>query len=203
MHFFREPKGNPALRVPSMNYDTFWQRVFAAIIDHLVFLALALFCIWLEAQSNKFAFFQIIATGLAYWAYQIYCHGKYGKTIGKHLMDLRVVRSDGERIRWTQAVLRNAVNLALSTPLTLASLFTLYTSADSNYYSMIWWKRTQFIQKHNPDWVSWLEWTALAWGICEIIVTLSNKRRRAIHDFIAGTVVISTFMNTDEARRDA
>ena len=186
-----------------MNYDTFWQRVFAAIIDHLVFLALALFCIWLEAQSNKFAFFQIIATGLAYWAYQIYCHGKYGKTLGKHLMDLRVVRSDGERIGWTRAVLRNAVDLALSIPRIFTSLFTLSAIADSDYYSMIWWKRPQYIQKHHPDWVSWLGWAALAWSICELIVTLSNTRRRAAHDFIAETVVIATHAITSDPESTA
>ena len=186
-----------------MNYDTFWQRVYAAIIDHMVFLALAICIIWLDAQSNNAAYFQIISTGFAYWAYQIYCHGKYGKTIGKHFMDLRVVRTDGERIGWTQAVLRNAVDLALAIPLTFASLLTLSAIADSDYYSMIWWKRTQYIQKHHPDWVSWLGWAALAWGICELIVTLSNTRRRAAHDFIAGTVVIATHAITSDPESTA
>ncbi len=33
---------------------------------------------------------------------------------------------------------------------------------------------------------------AIGWGILELITMLTNPKRRAIHDFIAGTVVIKT-----------
>jgi uncharacterized RDD family membrane protein YckC len=33
-------------------------------------------------------------------------------------------------------------------------------------------------------------WSSLAWWILEVATMLSNSKRRALHDFIAGTVVM-------------
>jgi uncharacterized RDD family membrane protein YckC len=33
---------------------------------------------------------------------------------------------------------------------------------------------------------------ATIWGLADIVVFLSNEKRRALHDYIAGTVVIKT-----------
>jgi uncharacterized RDD family membrane protein YckC len=35
-----------------------------------------------------------------------------------------------------------------------------------------------------------LAWAGCAWYLLEVITMLTNDKRRAVHDFIAGTVVV-------------
>jgi uncharacterized RDD family membrane protein YckC len=42
-----------------------------------------------------------------------------------------------------------------------------------------------------------------AWTLSELVVLMLNRRRRALHDFIAGTVVIRTRLSISEQRLDA
>jgi uncharacterized RDD family membrane protein YckC len=37
---------------------------------------------------------------------------------------------------------------------------------------------------------SYLDWLSMLWFLLEIATMLTNRRRRAIHDFLAGSVVI-------------
>ncbi len=52
--------------------------------------------------------------------------------------------------------------------------------------------------QQSPDFIFsiWAEmWTTIivfGWWIAEIITMLTNEKRRAIHDYIAGTVVVRT-----------
>ena len=41
-----------------------------------------------------------------------------------------------------------------------------------------------------PGWSKFANFFIMAWMIIGIIVLLSNQRRRAVHDFMAGTVVV-------------
>lgn len=43
-----------------------------------------------------------------------------------------------------------------------------------------------------PLWGLWAGYAQTAWLFSELIVLLFNEKKRAIHDFIAGTVVIKT-----------
>jgi hypothetical protein len=38
----------------------------------------------------------------------------------------------------------------------------------------------------------WALYLMVAWTFSEVLVMLTNKRRRALHDFIAGTLVVRT-----------
>ena len=42
----------------------------------------------------------VIPMAATYCAYTIYCHGRFGQTVGKYAMSIRVVRTTGEPIRY-------------------------------------------------------------------------------------------------------
>jgi uncharacterized RDD family membrane protein YckC len=44
---------------------------------------------------------------------------------------------------------------------------------------------------HRPEWLDWVNTANQVWMWSEVVVMLFNRRRRALHDFIAGTVVTS------------
>jgi uncharacterized RDD family membrane protein YckC len=171
-----------------MNYATFWQRFAAGWIDFFVLLPLILAHSWLESISRLAALLLVIPMASAYAAYTIYCHARFGQTVGKHAMGIRVVRVSGERIGWREAWLRSSVDVAFAALEAIASYVALTSIADVDYYRG-WMQRGESLRALEPDWLAWTSAASQVWVWSEVVVMLSNKRRRALHDFIAGTVV--------------
>lgn len=174
-----------------MKYASFWQRFCAAWVDFFVLLPLGLLQTWIESQSKVAAFILVIPMTAAYCAYTIYCHGRYGQTVGKHVMLIRVMRTNGERIGWREAWLRSSVDVGFAVIGVISSFIALAAITDSSYYGVSWTHRTMNLQALEPSWLAWTGTASLIWIWSEVIVMLFNKRRRALHDFIASTVVTS------------
>jgi hypothetical protein len=64
-----------------MNYATFWQRFAAMWIDFFVLLPLMGLHRWFESLSKDVALVLVIPMAVAYAAYPIYCHGRFGQTV--------------------------------------------------------------------------------------------------------------------------
>lgn len=173
----------------TMNYATFWQRLTAALIDVLVLLPLMLIEFWLESISKTTAIVLVIPMTGAYCAYTIYCHGQFGQTVGKHALGIRVVRMTGERIGWREAWLRSSVDVAFAALNVISSFIALVSISDSEYYGVGWLQRGNNLYALYPAWYGWTFAASEIWVWSEVVVMLFNKRRRALHDFIAGTVV--------------
>ena len=62
--------------------------------------------------------------------------------------------------------------------------------SDATYFSMGWKERSQYIIEQASPWYNVVTILMNIWIWSEFVVMLTNKRRRALHDFIAGTVVI-------------
>ena len=172
-------------------YATFSQRFAAMWIDLLVFVPLILVYHSLESVSQRDALvFSILHVALGQ-AYSIYGHGRFGKTVGKWAMGIRVVRVTGEPLRWREAWLRSAVDLCFAVVTSLGWIATFIAIADSKYYGLGWSARAALRTAHEPAWSVWAAKVSVAWFLSEFVTMLFNKQRRALHDFIAGTVVVS------------
>ena len=66
----------------------------------------------------------------------------------------------------------------------------MFGMTDEQYESMSFMERSAFIMASLPIWYKPIHWAHNIWIWGEFIVLLMNKRRRALHDFLAGTVVI-------------
>ena len=174
-----------------MNYATFWQRFAAGWVDFFVLVPLMCIEGWLGSISKVAAIVLVIPMTVAYCAYTIYCHGRFGKTVGKHAMGIRVVRVTGERIGWREAWLRSSVDVAFAVLGVISSFVALAAISDAEYYGVGWTQRANNLQAHHPAWLAWTFAAGQIWVWSEVVVMLFNKRRRALHDFIAGTVVIA------------
>ncbi len=156
-----------------------------------IILPISLVHIWLESISRVTALILVVPMTAAYCAYSIYCHGKYGKTIGKHVMQIRITRLSGERIGWRESWLRSSVDIIFAVLSVIASLIALVAITDAQYYDVTWIQRSRNLESLQPSWSAWVMTATSIWMWSEIIVMLCNERRRALHDYIAGTVVIS------------
>ena len=160
-------------------YKTFVQRLFASFIDWLVFLPVYIIEEIFSDKNNKWLF---IGFSLFYTiSWLLYCaigHGKYGQTVGKKVMKIKVLGLDEKGlIGYQRAFLRESVwffvSIAGITWLIIQSQGVAYLSEIDgiNYANM-----GMFI--------------SLAWLLIELVTMLSNPKRRAVHDFLAGSVVI-------------
>jgi uncharacterized RDD family membrane protein YckC len=94
---------------------SFWRRAAAKIVDALLLTGVAVViaaAIGLALRAELFPMLLFLCIGvlafvaLTLAAYTAFTEWRYGKTIGKHLMGLRVVRESGARISFGQAVVR-------------------------------------------------------------------------------------------------
>lgn len=112
-------------------------------------------------------------------AYSIWLHARYGQTVGKWVCKIKIVdHLTGTPISLNQAILRDSGLLV------------------GLLYAVAVFKGDEF----DPDHLTGAAGTvAGVWFILEIITMLMNKKRRALHDFLAGTVVVRTPIDADPA----
>ena len=156
-------------------YRTAGARYVALLIDGIL---ISLFS-WLISRLSglvtiqTYRFIEIFGLVLPY-LYNIILHGMEGQTVGKMFMDVKVYdKSEKKVISFKQSILRDIVPISLL----IASQFI---------YSLIGFS--------NPNLFLFLSsvmsFFILFWSLVEVISLLFNKKRRALHDFIAGTVVL-------------
>jgi uncharacterized RDD family membrane protein YckC len=113
------------------------------------------------------------------WIYSVVLHGLYGQTLGKMAMGIKVIDVGEERpMTIWQAFLRESVFIFFNT------IFLCY----SIYFVLNDVPRDGSELAHIDTVVLVL---AYVWFFAEIGSCLTNYKRRAIHDFIAGTVVVN------------
>jgi uncharacterized RDD family membrane protein YckC len=177
---YLEITGDPALGGYGREdrFHTGWRRFFALILD-AVFLAIAGFLILypLSMLGSPMSFGSHILDHLLGPLYGVIAVWKFGKTLGKHICGVEVVTWPDERkAGLREAVLREAVPLALlgltmiawALPQDSRGIWPLISGA-AGYAVGI---------------------GAFVWTILEIVTMLLDPQRRALHDKIAGTVVI-------------
>lgn len=174
-----------------LRYAGFWPRVCAGAIDVLVLLPFFILWTWSFFTSYAAALFVIVLAPLLVEGYYIYFVGRWGQTIGKMALKIKVVSLDGSDAGMVRAFYRDSVNIILSIVATTITL-TAVLSIPSDLYSWLpSFQKMQFIQARintlSQTVVDSLYWI---WAISEFIVLMTNKKKRAIHDFIAGTVVV-------------
>jgi uncharacterized RDD family membrane protein YckC len=176
----------------SLNYANFWQRFAAIWIDGAVIFFPVMFAEMRPASLPKVvAILLVVPISGAYCAYTNFCHGRFGKTVGKHVMGIRVVQLTGERIGWREAWLRSSVDVVFSTVQAIGSFIALAAISDADYFGVDWMQRVQNLQNLKPAWIGWTMTASEIWFWSEVVVMLFNEKRRSLHDFIAGTVVIA------------
>ena len=172
-------------------YAGFWRRFGALWVDAFVlapFLIATLY--WLPGVSIPVAMLAAIATAIVSLGYTIYFHYRWGATLGKLAAGIRVTLPNGSPIGFKQAFLRSAVDVGFAVLAVTATVISIHHADPARYLSAGWTERIEYIQSLSPAWGGFVDGANQAWAWSEVIVLLFNKRKRALHDFIAGTVVI-------------
>ena len=171
-------------------YAGFWKRFGAFWLDFLItapFTFGLVYFYWSDRLNYVYAF---IPSHLFFFVYHIYFVKLWGGTPGKLIAKAKIIKKDGNPVGWREAILRNAVQWVFNTAMGFALILTLLNMSDSEYLSVRAVERIRHTLEMAPAWHQSVNWVNQIWIWSEFIVLLFNKRKRALHDFIAGTVVI-------------
>jgi uncharacterized RDD family membrane protein YckC len=160
-------------------YRTFWQRFWAGYVDVFVFAPAMTLDWWIQhhwssdgARATWFAFYVAL-----FPAYQVYMHGRFGQTVGKRLLRVKVVNLSGAPLTMRQAFRREAINLPFGLWSLVAGVVLILRGGSP----------------YDPDpSFNYGPPAGLSLGlfVLEILSTLGSLKRRALHDLVAGSVVI-------------
>jgi uncharacterized RDD family membrane protein YckC len=179
--------------VVELKYRTFWRRVLAGMVDGAVFWPLSFINSRMYGGSTptalRVAWF--LAYSFLFMAYSIALHARFGQTIGKMVAGVRVLDVSEAKLSLKQAFLRDIIPLVLtlvSLPVELPKVLSGANPALPEY----------------TDPGLWLQlWVPLGWFLAEVVTMVTNSKRRALHDFIAGSVVVRTGGVASVEHRDA
>lgn len=168
-----------------MVYAGFWRRTSALLID-AVLITGVFFSLFFVALKAKWAMYFLLApiyslTG----GYEIYCHARWGMTLGKKLVGIKVVSLTGGPISIRQAFLRSFFSIIYAIVSIVIGYVILYGMRNDEGLTYL-----RYMKNLHLAVPSWVQFSEQIWIWSEALTLLFNKQRRAIHDFIAGTIVI-------------
>lgn len=158
-------------------YRTFPRRIAAMIIDSLILMPLSwgasVFAVIGGSSPAAVAVSSAMVGAISVF-YSILLHNYYGQTLGKMAVKVKVLNESENPINFAQAVLRSFPQLILAM---FAVSFSTGVQSPDDLVGVV---------------------NSLLYGsfgifiILDIIVCVLNEKSRALHDLIAGTVVVRT-----------
>jgi uncharacterized RDD family membrane protein YckC len=177
-------------RYAGLRYAGFGPRLGALVSDSMILLPLSAFSFWGSARYRLFPVYWVIPGTLFALFYGVYLVRRFGGTPGKLIMGLRIRKLDGEPVGYREALLRYCLELFLGLLTSVALFPPLFQMTDAQYHALSFIDRSRHIAQLAPWWYKPSHMALQLWFWGELIVVLTNRKRRALHDFIAGTVVI-------------
>ncbi len=171
-------------------YAGFFIRLFCQAIDGSVVWTVSQVLGWLIFHSY---WFFILTNFLSFAFFRFYfmvLTGLWGQTPGKMLAKIRVIRLDGYEVRWFNAILRNIFETLLVLVMFMGYAMALSHTTMHDFDLMPAVEREATLEKYIPPFVGYCVLARYVYAFSEFFVLLFNKKKRAIHDFIAGTVII-------------
>lgn len=180
---------------PQMKYAGFWKRFCASFIDLIILAPLAVVSIWFGGMHRLYYVYSVLPSMLFTLWFSVYLVKRYGGTPGKLLLGIHITRVDGSRVGWREAFLRESVDFVTGQIMAFGLAYAVLSMTDGDYLALprhefLNLLKTEALDSIMPAWYRGLQLAQTLWFWSEFIVMLTNKKRRALHDYIAGTVVV-------------
>jgi uncharacterized RDD family membrane protein YckC len=185
-----EPANTP--NAEPLRYAGFWPRLGALLLDFLVLLPVGALALWGSHCYRLFDLYYFVPSTVFGVFYSVYLVRRYGGTPGKLIVGIRIRKVNGEPVGYREAVLRYLPEFILGMLMSLAGLVAVSHMSDTEYHALSFIERAKRMAELAPSWDKPLQVIQNVWVWGELIVLLTNRKRRALHDFIAGTVVVQT-----------
>jgi len=175
----------------NFEYGGFWRRVGAQLLDGIILIPMILLLYFLIYKTSRAYLYYALPSLAVQFFYYVYLVRRFGGTPGKRITSMRITMTDGAPVTMKAAVVRYLPYLVLQALTMLATVIATSAPVDG-YDAMSFIEKMQRPQRYMPGWGMVVAWITYAWILVEAITLVANQRKRAAHDFIAGTVVLRT-----------
>jgi uncharacterized RDD family membrane protein YckC len=158
--------------VKEIRYVGFWRRLLAFIFNVIIVSPILFFY---TRQYTYFLEYKIVIPVLLFtiisYSFQVFFDVRYGGTPGKLITGIRIVNSEGKYITVLQSLYRLSPQLVANILFVIGHFFIA----------------SEIIKKIPSIIESGFTW----FYFIDVFVIILNKRKRAIHDYIADTFVVT------------
>lgn len=174
---------------PPRIYSGFFIRLLAFHIDGLVLLPIFFMTPLGEPITLAKEFLILLPYSLICLLYSIYFHARWGQSVGKMVTRIKVVTPSGQSIGWKHAFWRDSPNVIFMVIYLGTRVFTLIAFPE---FSLAELPQDDLVNFNDPVLIISIIQSSIifAWFTVDSLTLLLNRKRRALHDFIAGTVVV-------------
>lgn len=174
-------------------YGGFWIRLGAQLVDTLLSIPILI----MVEHLNKFGtpntyIATLILVQVFFLLCYIYFPVVHGGTPGKLLLNLRIVKLNGQPVGWRASLLRYSLALGLSLFQVALYAYCIKKGDYEVFSNLHWYEHGHYLGVFSPLLYKSFLCADYLWMITAVISIVIDKKRRAIHDFIAGTVVVKT-----------
>jgi len=135
-------------------YAGFWKRFCAGVADAFIIVPLAFFFVWLEGADRTLAIVITIPSAIVFSMYNVFFNARFGGTLGKLAVGIRITKPNGSRIGWAEAWKRSSVDIVFAIVTLIVEFWALTQVDPSRYASLEWIERAELLQEHWPVWYS-------------------------------------------------
>jgi len=168
----------------------FGTRLASLLLDMLILMPLVLVILYLNSANLHAYYYTLIPNLLINLFYNVYLPKKYGGTPGKLIMGIQIIKLNGEPIGWKESFLRHLIVFLLTIYVSIVTISAISQADEATFESLSWLQQSQYITSLLPILFAVFTWLNNIWTWGELIVLLTNARKRAVHDYIAGTVIV-------------
>jgi uncharacterized RDD family membrane protein YckC len=163
-----------------------WARFVSLILDGLLWTPVAIGVAYATSRSPASGIFLFPAALVSFVAYQVVFHARFGATVGKMILRIRVVRTDLSPMDMNASLKRSFVDAVFRIGLATVSVQVIRSMGPVPADSVMAFLKA--LQAHKT--YATLSNLESVWTLSEIATCLFHPQRRAIHDLIAGTLVV-------------
>lgn len=171
-------------------YAGFWKRLGAILLDMVILIPYFLLLNFINSINlDAYLYTTIPSLLFSLWFY-VYLVKRYGGTPGKLMVGTKIIKMDGSDVDWREAFLRYSVSFIIGVLYTGVVIYGILQLDNEKYQSLDWVDKQTYVFSAAPDFFKGYQWISSIWIYSELLILLLNKRKRALHDYIAGTVVV-------------
>jgi uncharacterized RDD family membrane protein YckC len=168
----------------------FWRRFFSLFLDAILILPLFFVLYFLFGKTHWFQLIYMLPSAAVGLLLNVYMVQRFGGSPAKLLLGMRIVHKDGSRVSTRSAVSRYSVMFILTSLTSLVMAIGALSIPENVFSTLGYVEQARLTAQASSTWFMTLNWTSQAWLLAGMITMLSNHRRRAVHDYLAGTVVV-------------
>jgi uncharacterized RDD family membrane protein YckC len=159
-------------------YKTFWRRLGALVIDGFLFSVPNSSVPDVHRDSSVALVLFVSLAAASPVVYSTVMHAKCGQTVGKMATGVFVLDlSESRGPSWRQALKRDSISYGSVVACCALLLVSIWANGEAGRWAVIIFGFGYLF-------------AIIAWFLGEILTTLTNSRRRSLHDLLAGTVVV-------------